>query len=100
MNETMIAKKRAFVEIQLGGVMKSFVGFESIDYVYDERTGEEYVRIRDEAQGPLFIKVTSCNEGNIAKEVARVMLNQAPDGIVTDLAARKNIAPLFRKETN
>ena len=98
MNETMIAKKRAFVEIQLGGVMKSFVGFESIDYAYDARTEDEYVRIRDEAQGPLFIKVTGCNEAMIAKEAARVMLDQKPDGVVTDLAARKSIAPMFRKE--
>ena len=98
MNEAMISKKRAFVEIQIGGVMKSFVGFESIDYAYDARTEDEYVRIRDEAQGPLFIKVTGCSEGTIAKDVARVMLNQKPDGMVTDLDAKKNIAPLFRKE--
>lgn len=98
MNENMNEKKRAFVEIQIGSVLKSFVGFESIDYVSDDRTGDEYIRIRDEAQGPLFINVTGCDETMIAKEVAHVMLNQKPDGLVSDPSARRVIAPLFRKE--
>lgn len=98
MNETIYEKKRAFVEMHIANVLKSFVGFESIDYVYDDRTDSEYVRIRDEAQGPMFINVTGCNETTIAREVAHVMLDQKPDGLVGDPAVRRSIAPLFRKE--
>ena len=96
--EAIYEKKRAFVEITLSGVLKAFNGFESIDYVRDTLTGEEYMRIKDEANGPAFINVTGNSHEAIAREVARVLLGEKPVGIITNLTVKRTIAPMFRKE--
>ena len=96
--EAIYERKRAFVESTLASVLKAFNGFEGIDYVRDPLTEEEYMRIKDEANGPAFINVTGNSHEAIAREVSRVILGQKPIGLITNTTVKRAIAPMFRKE--
>lgn len=96
--QEMYEKKRAYIEGNFANVLKAFPGFESISYVTDTLTGEEYIRIKDEANGPAFINVTGNSDSANAREISRVLLGQKPIGLVTNIEVKRTIAPLFRKE--
>ena len=96
--EEVYAEKKSFVEDDIAKVLGIYPSFEGIDYAVDASTGEEFVRIKDETNGPAFINITGNSLSAILQEVCRVCLMQRPMGLVTNAQTRRDIAPLFRRE--
>lgn len=95
-NRHIYQKKRDFVK-SLNAPLGVYEDFEAIEYAYEPRLGEEYIRIKDKLGYATYINVTANSEAAILKEVARLMLNERPVGLVTDIKVKRAIAPLFKE---
>lgn len=88
-------KKRAFVR-SLNGPLSVHEDFESIEYTYEPKIGDEYIRVKDKLGYVTYINVTANSEAAILKEVARLMLDERPVGLITSIERKRAIAPLFK----
>lgn len=96
--EEIYAEKKQYIEGPLADILKIYPTFEGLDYAVDTHMGEEFVRIKTETDGPTFINVTANSLAATLSEIARIILNQRPTGLITSPSTKKAIAPLFRKE--
>lgn len=96
--EEVYQQKKLYIEGVLSKMLQVYPGFESLEYVVDDQTSEEFVRLKEETSGPIFINVTGNSHTATLREVCRIVLDQRPTGLVTNAQAKKHIAPLFRKE--
>lgn len=88
-------KKRDFVK-SLNEPLSVYEDFEAIEYTYEPKLGDEYIRVRDKLGYATYINVTANSEAAILKEVARLMLDEKPVGLVTSIERKRAIAPLFK----
>lgn len=88
-------KKNDFVK-SLNEPLSVYEDFEAIEYAYEPKLGDEYIRVRDKLGYATYINVTANSEAAILKEVARLMLDERPVGLVTSIERKRAIAPLFK----
>ncbi len=97
MSKQVYEEKKVYVEGTMADLLAVYPRFEGIDYAVDKQTSEEFIRIRDEVSGPMFINVTGNSLSAIAQEVSRVILRIKPTGLVVNASVKNSIAPLFRR---
>ena len=92
--------RKRFIEDGIGTMMSARRDFDSIKYARSSVTDQEYIRIRDIFGTAVTIDITGVDLETILSDMCRVILLgeekiSPPDGIVTDKAALREIAPLF-----
>lgn len=85
----------------LNEALKPMLDFDSCAYAVNEITQEEYLKISDRIGGVAFLDVTGMTEGEILKDVCKlVLIDQArlvPDSYIDDLFTKRKVANLFRR---
>ena len=95
-------ERRAFID-ELGKGLSCFQDFETIQYAWSIKTGEEYVRIQDAIANDVYLHVEDMSEADIYKEICRVILageidECVPNRLVTDPNEKRTILALLREE--
>lgn len=93
------SEKRDYADT-LKEALMALTGFADVQYARSYITDEEYIRISDKVGGVAFLDVTAKTNGEILKDVCRVVLlddpkHTLPEGLITDKAEMIRIAPLF-----
>lgn len=92
----MYAKeKREYVK-RLSEVLNPMQDFGGIRYANEHHTGAEYIKIWDDIGGTQFLDVTGYSQGRVLEDVAKIVLGQCPDSVITSVEKKREIARLFR----
>lgn len=95
-------ERRAFID-ELGNGLKCFNDFESIQYAWSIKTGEEYVRIQDAIANDVYLHVEDMTKADIYKEICRVILANeidecVPNRLITDPDKKRTVFALLKEE--
>lgn len=90
-------EKRDYVE-KMSEAFIPLTDFTSLEYMHDNATDSEYIRIKSVIGEVFYINVTGNSTEAIFKEVCRIALGGKPTGLIVDRAALRQIALLFDKQ--
>jgi len=93
--------RRAYIEGLWSG-LKSFGDLESIQYAWSIKKDGEYIRIQDSINNDIYLHIEGLTNAEVYRQIAKVVLQGdfegcVPERLITDIAEKRSIAPLFRE---